>query len=153
MKYRMTGLEQLEQRLKERGADYELIRQGEPIRTMEDAKRYFDPEQAAPVLVVQTEQGLMEVIVSASRGRLDWNELKGQLGLSKLKLADRKRAEEETGYRTGAMPLVGLGLPCIFDRRLLELDYLYGGSGDEMVTLKIAPEDVRRLNQTVLYLD
>lgn len=149
----MTRLDRLERRLKEQGAEYELIRQGEPILTMEDAKRYFDPEHAAPVLVVQTEQGLMEVIASASRGRLDWNELKGQLGFSKLKLADGRRLEEKTGYRAGAMPLVGLDLPCIFDRRLLELDYVYGGSGDEMVTLKIAPEDVRRLNQTALYLD
>lgn len=68
------------------------------------------------------------------------------LGLSRLKLADKKKIEKSTGYKVGAIPLIGVELPCIFDECLLERDFIYGGSGNELFTLKTAPKDVKRLN-------
>lgn len=145
-------LEALDRYLREQRADYELIRQDSPILATQDAARYFDLQYAAPALVLQTETGLMSLIVSAQRGRVDLEALKAQLGLSKLKLADRKKAEKATGYPTGAIPLVGSDLPCIFDTRLLDFVYIYGGSGDPLHTLKISPRDVERLNAVVFRL-
>lgn len=142
-------LEALDQYLREQRADYELIRQDAPILSTQDAARYFDLQYAAPALVAQTENGLMSLIVSARRGRLDFEALKNRMGLSKLKLADRRKVEKLTGYQAGAIPLVGLDLPCVFDNSLLSFDYIYGGCGDELYTLKIAPGDVKRLNPVV----
>lgn len=145
-------LETLDRYLQGQHADYELIRQETPILSTQDAALYFDTRYAAPTLVVQTESGLMALIASAQRGRLDFEAIREQMGLTKLKSADRKEVEKATGYQAGSIPLVGLDLPCIFDGRLLSFDYIYGGCGDELHTLKIAPGDVRRLNLVVFTL-
>lgn len=148
----MLKIQELSGYLKSEDADFELIRQDAPIISTQDAAKYFDTNLAAPALVVQTEKGLMLLIVSGKKGRIDFKKLAADLGLSKLKLADRKKVEKETGYQAGAIPLVGVELPCIFDEDLLENDYIYGGSGDELVTLKISPEDVKRLNDVAFSL-
>ena len=140
---------ELEDYLSRQGANFELIEQDEPIISTQDAAQYYDVQYAAPALVVQTERGLMLLIASARRGRLDFKGIGTELGLSKLKLADRKKAEAATGYRVGAIPLVGTNLPCIFDDKLLENEFIYGGSGDEYYTLKIAPKDVKALNRVL----
>lgn len=146
----MFDLRDLERYLKDNRADFALIGHTAPILTVQDAEQYFDVRAAAPAFVVQTERGLMLLIAGAKRGRLDFKALGAKLGLSKLKLADKKKAEQATGCKIGAIPLVGSGLPCIFDDQLLQLPFLYGGSGDAMHTLKIAPQDVKRLNHTIL---
>ncbi|CQR55501.1 hypothetical protein [Paenibacillus riograndensis] len=38
------------------------------------------------------------------------------------------------------------------DNRLLSMDYIYGGSGDELHTLKIAPAEVVRLNRILAFV-
>lgn len=68
-------------------------------------------------------------------------------------MAGKEKVQRSTGYAVGAIPLIGLRLPCIFDERLLTYDYVYGGTGDERVTLKIVPYDVKRLNPVVHVLE
>ena len=148
----MLNLQELDASLRESGAAYELIHQAEPIRSAQDGAKYYDIRYAAPTFIVQTDRGLMALIARASRGRLDFAALREQLGLGKLKLADRKKAEAATGCTLGAVPLIGTGLPCIFDESLLDFPHVFGGSGDELVTLKIAPADVKRLNDVALCL-
>lgn len=146
----MRDLNELERYLTEQGARFELLRQDRPILTAADAEGLYDLSCAAVALVVRTERGLMLLIAGAGRGRLDFDALKRRLGLERLKLADAKHVERETGYAAGSIPLVGVSLPCIFDDDLLSLPCLYGGSGDPLTTLRIAPEDARRLNDVAL---
>lgn len=80
-------------------------------------------------------------------GRLDFEKLKIQLGFKKLKMADRKKVEKQTGYLIGCIPLVGLGISYIFDKKLLCHDFVYGGTGDELLTLKINPNDLIKVNE------
>ncbi len=143
----MYTLTELDALLKEAGADYALIRQDAPILSASDAAPYYDVTKAAPTFVLQCEHGLLCCIASANRGRLDLNAMKAKFGFAKLKMADRKKVQQQTGYTTGSIPLVGLSLDCIFDDSLLDFDFIYGGTGDELVTLKIRPADVKRLNQ------
>ena len=75
--------------------------------------------------------------------------MKDSLGFSKFKLADKKKIQKATGYEPGMIPLVGLELDCIFDDFLLMWDYIYGGTGNELITLKIAPADIKRLNKVI----
>ena len=79
--------------------------------------------------------------------------MKAIFGFGKLKMADRKKIKSQTGYDVGSIPLVGLGLPCLFDRKLLRHDYVYGGTGDELKTLKIAPEALLKVNEIIGMLD
>lgn len=129
--------------LRDNNADFELLKQDKPILSA----AYYPVEKAAPTFVLQTEDGLIGCFVSVNSGRLDFEALKQKFGYTKLKMADKKKIERQTGYEVGAIPLIGLELPCLFDNTLLKYDYIYGGAGDELVTLKIAPQDVMRLNK------
>lgn len=145
----MYTVEQLEELLRREGADFELIRQDAPILSARDAEPYYDVTRAAPTFVLQSERGLVACVFSANRGRIDFDAMKRAFGFEKLKMADRKKVQKQTGYEVGAIPLVGLELDCVFDSALLEFEYIYGGTGDPLTTLKIAPCDVKRLNRVI----
>ena len=145
----MMTLNELERYLREQRADFELIRQEKPIRSAADAAGIYPVEKSAPHLILETDRGLWSCIHSPGSGRLDFAEMKAQFGCLKMKLAGRDRILKATGCEVGSIPLVGLGLPCIFDDALLQFDYVYGGTGDELVTLKIRPLDARRLNRII----
>ena len=146
----MYTVRDLEQYLSEAQANFHLIKQDKPIHAAQDAKRYYDIEKSAPTFILQNENGLLACIISINRGRLDFEAMKRQFCFSKLKMADRREVEKQIGYNVGAIPLIGHDLPCIFDDSLLKHDYIYGGTGDELVTLKIKPQDVKRLNNVIL---
>lgn len=149
----MLALEELEHYLLQNDSNFEIIAHQTPIHSTMDAEHYFDIKKAAPTLILQTNLGLIALIASSQRGRLDFGYLKEAFGYTKLKMADKKAVVERTGYSPGAIPLIGHGLPCIFDTSLLSLDYIYGGSGDELHTLKIVPADVIRLNNVISFLE
>lgn len=142
-------VKEIEAFLRENNADFELLEQDKPILSAADAAEYYPAEKAAPTFVLQTENGLIGCIVSVNSGRLDFEDLKQKFGYSKLKMADKAKIKSETGYEIGAIPLIGLELPCLFDNTLLKYDYIYGGTGNELVTLKIAPGDVMRVNRII----
>ena len=140
---------EIEAFLRENEAEFELLKQDKPILSVADAAAYYPVEKAAPTFVLQTEDGLIGCITSANSGRLDFEALKQKIGCTKLKMADKKKIKNQTGYEIGSIPLIGLGLPCLFDNTLIKYDYIYGGTGDELVTLKIVPQDVMRLNKII----
>lgn len=148
----MYKVRDLERFLSEKHADFQLIRQNKPIYTVQDAEGYYDVKKAAPTFILQTEDGLLSCITSINRGKLDLETMKKQFGYSKLKMANKNKIENQTGYRIGTIPLIGLNLPCCFDKNLLKYDYIYGGTGDELVTLKIKPQNVEYLNNVIHYL-
>ena len=128
---------------------YEIIEQDKPILSVSDAESFYPVEKSAPTFVLQTENGLIGCIASMQNGRLDFEKLKTQFGFEKLKLANRKNVQKQTGYLAGCIPLVGLGIPCIFDKKLLCHDFVFGGTGDELLTLKINPGDLIKVNEII----
>jgi len=130
-------------------SDFEILAHDSPIISTQDAAKFFDMDKLAPTLIMDTDQGLVAFIISSKRGKIDFKGLKQLLGFSKLKMADKEKVKKSTGYQTGEIPLIGHDLPCVFDNSLFEHDYIYGGSGDELHTLKIVPEDVSRLNNVI----
>ena len=151
-------IKEIETYLKAKNIQYEIIRQDKPMLSALDAEGYYPVEKSAPTFVLQTENGLIGCITSIQNGRLDFEKmklwydgyrLKLQFGYSKLKMADRKKIQSQTGYSVGSIPLVGLGLPCLFDKKLLEHDFVYGGTGNELLTLKIAPTALLKANEII----
>lgn len=147
------NIQELEQLLREQQADFQIIRQATPILTLADGGKYFDTRQAVPTLILQSDIGLLACMVSAAHGRVDLDALKTDLNLSKLKLANRDMIQKKIGYAAGAIPLVGHNLPCIVDRKILKFDYVYGGSGHPLYTLKISPRDLVTLNLVMHYFE
>ena len=99
-------IKEIETYLKERNIQYEIIRQDKPILSALDAEGYYPVEKSAPTFVLQTENGLIGCITSIQNGRLDFEKMKLQFGYSKLKMADRKKIQSQTGYSVGSIPLV-----------------------------------------------
>ncbi len=146
-------IKEIEDLLTSKNIQYEIIQQDKPILSALDAQGYYPIEKSAPTFVLQTENGLIGCIISFQNGRLDFDRLRQVFGFSKLKMADRKKIKSQTGYDVGAIPLVGLRLPCIFDIKLLKHDFVYGGTGDEFLTLKIAPSELLRANEIIGMFD
>ena len=138
--------------LENNNSDFEILAHNTPIISTQDAAKYFDIEKAAPTFIMETDLGLVAFIISSKRGKINFKEMKEKLGFSELKMADREKVQKITGYSTGAIPLIGHKLPCVFDDCLLDYDYIYGGSGDELQTLKITPNDVMYLNNVIKHI-
>lgn len=138
--------------LRNQTIDFEIIEQDKPIITLADAAKYFPIEKAVPTLIAQTDRGLIAMFVSSSYGRVDFSRIKDQFKFQKMKMADRKQIVTQTGYEAGAIPLVGLTIPCIMDKQLFQYDFVYGGSGNSMFTLKIAPNSIVKLNTVIGFI-
>lgn len=147
------NIKELEQFLQERQADFQIIQHATPILILADGGKYFDTRQAVPTLILQSDIGLLACMVSADHGRMDLEALKADLNLSKLKLANRETIRKKIGYEAGAIPLVGHNLPCMIDRKILKFEYIYGGSGHPLYTLKISPGDLVKLNHVIHYFE
>ena len=145
----MLSIIELEEFLKSNDCDFEILEHDTPIISTQDSAKYFDIGKAAPTFIIDTEQGLIALIISSQYGRIDFKTLKQELGFSKFKMANSEKVKTETGYAVGAIPIIGHNLPCIIDECLFDNDYIYGGTGDELRTLKIAPYDIVRLNNVI----
>ena len=145
----MKYTEKLADFLEKNKADYEILHHATPIRSTKDAAVYFDTLKAAPAFVLNSNIGLLVYIKSASRGKIDFNNIKALLQITDITMADPNIVRLHTKFKTGAVPLIGLCLPTIFDSTLLNFDYIYGGTGDLYSTLKISPHDAKRLNNII----
>lgn len=148
----MYSIIELKDFLEDNKSDFEILAHSTPILSTQDAATYFDIEKAAPTFIMETDLGLIAFIISSKRGKIDFRSMKQDLGFSKLKMADKEKVQKITGYEIGVIPLIGHNLPCVFDDSLLNCDYIYGGSGDALHTLKIAPNDVMHLNKVIRHI-
>jgi len=147
------NIKELKILLEQNNGRYELIYHEKPIRTVEEGRKYFDINTIAPVFILKTDKGFFAFISAGKRGAIDFNVLKESLNCMEVKLAGRKEVKEVTGYEPGNVPLLGHGLPCIFDNMLLENEFICGGSGNENHTLRINPGDLMKLNNIVAKVD
>lgn len=135
--------------------EYEFIFHEKQIYSAAEGAEFFgiDPGQTAPTLVVKADTGYFSIIFSGSRSRIDFEGIASLLNVSQVKLVNRDKVRKITGFNPGDTPLVGLDLPTVFDKKLLQYPFVYGGSGQPNRTLKIAPAALTKLNQVVAFLD
>ena len=140
--------------LQEKEVEFEIIHHDKQIRTAQEGADYFGIEigQTAPTLVLKSEKGYFAMIVSGNRGRVNLEEVAAILGCKQLKMANPKEVQQVTGYTVGSVSLV-ISLPCIVDKELFRYSFIYGGTGDPLSTLKIAPAALEKVNQVVAYLN
>ncbi|ULL17112.1 hypothetical protein DVH26_23310 [Paenibacillus sp. H1-7] len=147
-------MEILQTILQQKEVQYEIIHHDKPIRIAQEGADYFGIElgQTAPTLVLKSDKGYFAVIVSGDRGRVNFEDIVGLIGCSQLKMASPKEVQQITGYAVGSVALV-LSLPCIVDRGLFRYPFIYGGTGEPASTLKMAPNDLEKVNQVVAFLE
>ncbi|SFD20351.1 Cys-tRNA(Pro) deacylase, prolyl-tRNA editing enzyme YbaK/EbsC [Bacillus sp. 491mf] len=134
---------------------FELIPNDKPILSVQDGADYFGIEvgQTAPSLILKTDKGFFALVISGSRGKVNFEEIADILGCNKVKLASPKEVQKVTGFEVGSVSMVGLDLPCVIDKRLFHYDFIYGGIGQSTFTLKIEPEALNELNQVIAIFD
>ncbi|MCL5063491.1 MAG: hypothetical protein M1600_00150 [Firmicutes bacterium] len=140
--------------LEQSGVQFEIIHHEKTIRTAQEGADYLEIAigQTAPVLILKSENGYVSLIKSGDRGRVDLQEIGGILGCDQLKPVTPTEVWQITGYRIGAVPLMGLPFPCILDRGLFRYPFIYGGTGQPESTLKITPDALEMLNLVVGFI-
>lgn len=134
---------------------FEIIQHESPIRSAQEGVEYFGIElgQTAPTLVLKSDRDYFSVIFSGDRGRLDLAEIAQIVERDQVKLASPKEVQQLTGFTVGSVPMVGLSMPCIVDRRLYRYTSIYGGTGEPTSTLKLNPRVLEELNQVIAWLE
>lgn len=134
---------------------YEFIFHEKQIISVADGVEYFDiePGQTAPTLIIKTDKGHFSLVFSGSRDHIDFKQIAELLNVDRVKLAKRETVKNIVGFDPGNIPMVGLLLPSIFDKKLLQYPFVYGGSGQANRTLKLAPNILDELNHPVAYLE
>jgi Cys-tRNA(Pro)/Cys-tRNA(Cys) deacylase len=141
--------------LQKNNVPFEIIHHEHPIRSAQEGADYFGIEigQTAPTLVLKSDKGYYALIISGDRGRVNFADISKMLGCNQLKLANPKEVQKITGYTVGNVPLVGLSLSCIVDKRLNRYSFVYGGTGVPTATLKISPYALEKLNKVIAILE
>jgi prolyl-tRNA editing enzyme YbaK/EbsC (Cys-tRNA(Pro) deacylase) len=104
-------------------------------------------------LILNSDKGFFVLIVSGSRSKVDFEKIADILGCSKVKLASPEEVQKVSGFQVGSVPMVGIDLPCVIDKRLFHYDFIYGGSGQSTSTLKIEPHALNELNHVIVTFD
>ena len=134
---------------------YEFIFHEKQVYSVADGVACFGIEagQTAPTLILKTDTGYYSLVFSGSRQHIDFKSLESILGVSHVKLANKSKVHDITGFAPGDTPMVGLSLPVIFDKKLFQYPFVYGGSGLPNRTLKISPAALLDLVQPVAFLE
>jgi len=148
----MEGIEDI---LKKSGFSFELIHNDEPICTAKEGADYFkiDIAQIAPTLIIYTAVGFYVLVISGERGHVNFKEIKHLLNCKNVRLATKDEVKLITGFSVGNVPMFGIPLPYIVDKRLLKFPFVYGGLGEENTTLKVDPNALLKLNNVIGTLD
>jgi len=144
-------MENIKDILEKNNFSFELIHNDIPIQTVKQGADYFkiDIAQIAPTLIIYTDAGFHVLVVSGERGHVNFNEVKQMLKCKNVRMATKDEVRLLTGFSVGNVPMFGIPLPYILDKRLLEFSFVYGGLGEEDTTLKVDPNALFRLNKVV----
>ena len=133
-------------------ADYAILAHEETVVSAQDGvdSGFGDLRVMAPTLILKTEAGYLAAVIGGET-RLSYKKIKKVLGLKNISLASLPQVLEATGAGVGTVSLVNPGLRTVLDRRLLELDYVYGGCGAPRHTLRIRVSELVAVTQAQVF--
>ncbi|WP_010240524.1 YbaK/EbsC family protein [Clostridium arbusti] len=148
-------MENIKDILKKSDFSFELIHNDIPIYTAKEGADYFKINigQIAPTLIIYTDIGFHVLVVSGERGHVNFKEVKHVLNCKNVRMATKDEVKLITGFSVGNVPMFGIILPYIVDKRLLKFSFVYGGLGEENTTLKVDPNALLKLNKVIGILD
>ena len=144
----MSQPSDIERTLNSSGFPFELLENRRKIRSSAEGAAYWgiDIGSTAPALILRAGEAFLLLIVSGAVRKVDFEALARETGSPGLRLAAPNEITDRFGLKPGEVPLFGLEIPTMVDRRLMAYDFVYGGSGDPGFTLKIAPGALLVLN-------
>lgn len=133
------------------GIKYEFTKLPDDISMEVDVHMKFHGKElnfAMTNMVLKTEKGLV-VIQKRGDTQIDNKKLKKLLGVQRLSLAN-KQDLEKYGLSPGIVPPLGYDLPIYMDKKVLENNEVYTGTGHRLFTLKLNPNELIKItNPTV----
>lgn len=148
-------MENIKDILEKNNFSFEIIYNDIPICTAKEGADYFkiNIAQIAPTLIIYTDIGFHVLVVSGERSHVNFKEVKHLLNCKNVRMATKDEVKSITGFSVGNVPMFGILLPYIVDKRLLKFSFVYGGLGEENTTLKVDPNALLKLNKVVGILD
>ncbi|KKR30359.1 MAG: Tryptophan-tRNA ligase [Candidatus Woesebacteria bacterium GW2011_GWA1_39_8] len=101
-------------------------------------------EHALATMIYKTENGFIAV---SRRGdsKVNSKKLRESLGIKRLSFATEEDLAS-LGLTPGLVPPLGHSIPLYLDKKLLDVDYFYDGTGHKLFGLKMKTEDLLKVN-------
>lgn len=92
------------------------------------------------------------IVVAIVKGedRADRAKVQDAAGLGKLSIASPAEMLAHTGYPAGGTPPFGFEATFLMDERVLERATVYAGGGSEQALIRIAPDELQRVNGALM---
>ena len=147
--------EELRELAAARGIAATLHPTGRPMPTVEAAAAALGvPVAAMTKNIICLVDRAAVLAIAAGQSRIDERALAQHFGVGRKKigLAAPDQAYAITGFVVGCMPSFGhrAALPTLIDAAVIELDRVYGGTGDPTVLISLATNDLVRLTSGVV---
>lgn len=114
---------------------------------------------AADVLEVETKRiikslvfiidGEPFLVIGKGTKKIDTDKIKDFKKCEEIVIASPNEVKELTGYAIGEVPPIGVDLPKIIDRDIMEMEKVYGGGGTKNKLLEIDPSDLVKENTQI----
>lgn len=144
-------LVRIKDKLDKSGIRYELIRLPADIAIDVGVHMKFHGKNirhAMPNIVLKTEKGLV-VVQRRGDTRIDNKKLKKLLDQQRLSLANEDDLKK-LGLEPGIVPPLGYDIPIYMDKKVLENNEIYTGTGDRLFALKLNPHDLVKMNNAMV---
>lgn len=141
----------IKDQLEKDGIKFELISLPEDlsIDVVSHMKFHGKPlKYAMPNIVLKTEKGFF-VVQRRGDTQIDNKKLKKLLDVQRLSLANKEDLEK-FGLEPGIVPPLGYDIPTFIDKKALENEEIYTGTGDKLFALKLNPQDLIKVNKATV---
>lgn len=126
----MLYVQKLQNYLSEKGINAELIEVKKAATVKEAAEELGCSRREIIKSVVFVAENKPVIAIVDGASSVNKKRIEKILG-KKVRIADRHKVEELTGYPAGGVPPVGHNCRIIVDERVIKNEMVYGGGGDE----------------------
>ncbi len=132
--------------LKEKSIDYHVISLKNKAVTTEDVIKYgnVNPDEICKTIVIKTEDNRFYGLLLLGKDKIDFSKLKKVIG--KAQLVDPEELKRETGMEPGTVCPLLLKFPVLVDKKVLNMEKINFGSGDEKHGIEISPKDLNKFS-------
>lgn len=149
------SVKRLRKFLEDLGIEFEILDMGGSVRTVEQACKRLGvlPKNIIKTLILTSDRGPVAVIALGDT-KVNFNKIAKLISAKNVRLANRVEVYAFTGYRVGGVPPVGYGnIKTIIDERIIGIDIVYGGGGDDKHLVKLRAEDILNFHKDAIVAD
>ena len=105
------------------------------------------PDEFVKNVCLVDNKGNLVVAIVKGEDRVDRKKVARVLQVERVRMATAQEILERTGYPCGGTPSFGFRAVFFIDERVMEKHVVYTGGGSEQSLVRIAPEELQRVNK------